>query len=58
MSFFAFPKDSQGNALVTDQAAAEAVEKLINQITLLNLRFEEAFRTNITLDDVTDEDIL
>ena len=56
MSYFAFPKDVNGNIQVTDEAAAEAAEILINQITLLNLRFEEAFRTNINLEDATNED--
>jgi len=56
MSYFAFPKDKNGDIKVTDESAAEAVEILINQITLLNLRFEEAFRTGIYLNDVTDED--
>jgi hypothetical protein len=56
MSYFAFPKDKNGNIQVTDESAAEAAEILINQITLLNLRFEEAFRTKVYLNDVTDED--
>lgn len=56
MSYFGFPKDDEGNVVVSDVDAAEAIEILINQITLLNLRFEEAFRTNISLTDVTTQD--
>jgi len=52
LSYFAFPKDSSGNVLVTDKELAGAVEALINQLILLNLRFEEAFDTKIEIEDV------
>ena len=52
MSFFGFPKGPDGKVLVNDQTVAEALEILINQIYLLNLRVEEAYQTGITLEDV------
>ena len=55
MSHFAFPRDQNGNILVTDQSAAEAMEILINQLMLLNERVEEAFETQIDQED-TDND--
>jgi hypothetical protein len=52
MSFFAFKRDDDGKALVSDEDIAEAVELIINQLILLNLRIEEAFNTGIDEDDV------
>lgn len=34
----------------------ETNERILQQIQLLNLRFEEAFRTGINIEDVTNED--
>jgi len=51
MSFFAFPKDENGEIRVSDKDLLDAIELLINQVILLNMRFEEAFQTKIDEDD-------
>jgi hypothetical protein len=55
MSYFSFNRDSEGNVQVTDSEALEALELLLNNVALLNVRFEEAFRTNINLEDIDRE---
>lgn len=53
MSFFAFKRNADGEIVVSDNDVLEAVELLINQLMLLNERFEEAFETGIIQEDVT-----
>ena len=55
MSFFAFPRNGNGEIVVSDQAALEALETLINQLILLNDRFEEAFETGLSIKDVRND---
>ena len=54
MSYFGFKRNDSGEIVVSDQDAAEALELLINQLILLNLRFEEAFDTGLNLKDIDD----
>jgi hypothetical protein len=52
MSYFAFNRDTEGNIVINDEDLLCAIEKLINNLELLNVRFEEAFDTKISEDDL------
>lgn len=52
MSYFAFKRDENNNVVVTDQILLESIEILINQLMLLNERFEEAHETGLYLEDI------
>ena len=52
MSFFAFKRDENDKILVNDQAVAEFLERLLNELILLNMRVEEAFETKIDAQDI------
>lgn len=52
MTYFAFKRDAEGRVLISDQDAAEALEQMINWNALLCERFEEAFETGISMEDV------
>lgn len=53
MSGYGWPKNEKGEVIVNDQTVADALEVLINQIMLLNERFEEAFETGIKEQEIT-----
>ena len=52
MSYFGFPRDENGNVVVADSDVVEYLESLLQQIKLLNLRFEETFGTGIDIEDI------
>ena len=52
MSYFAFKRNDDGEMIVDNASLAAALELLINQVCLLNARFEEAFDTKIEDGDV------
>ena len=52
MSYFAFQRDEDGNVLINEDDIANYLEELLNEIKLLNMRFEEAFDTKINLEDI------
>mgnify|MGYP003148777781 CR=1 FL=1 len=46
------PLDSEGNVLTADSNAGELLMAILRQLTLLNVRFQEAFETHISEADV------
>ena len=52
MSYFAFQRDNNGDVLVSDQQAAEALELVVNLLALISAQLEEAFDTKLTLQDI------
>lgn len=51
-AYFVFTKNSAGEVIVSDNATTEAIIELNSNIRLLNERFEEAFETLITKEDI------
>ena len=47
MSYFGFPRNDDGSIEVGDYDVLEAMELMINQLILLNERFEHAYGTGI-----------
>ncbi len=56
MSYFGRKTDVNEHELVTDQSVKELLSQLLQEIRLLNIRFEEAFETEIQPEDITHED--
>ena len=58
MSYFAFKRTQDGEIEVSDQDVMRALEMLVNQLQLLNLRFEDLHNTGIELEDATKQDLI